>query len=84
MKVTLMGPDDDGKWFLADRRGNDFAVVEAWEDHPAAAKLLGWMPTDDEHNDETIEDARAFLLKHVGEDFTAPLHIANHFQQEGR
>ena len=37
MKVTLMGPDDLGYWFLDDENGNSFPSVERHEDHPQAA-----------------------------------------------
>ncbi len=40
MKVTLMGPDDLGRWYLADHHGNSFPFVERHEDHPQAAELF--------------------------------------------
>lgn len=83
MKVTLMGPDDEGRWVLADSKGNDFPLVEKWDDHPAAAKLLGWVPSqpDEEQSDEMIEEAQEFLMEHSGDDFKAPLHVAQFFEQ---
>ena len=79
MKVTLMGPDDQGFWYLTDASGRDFRIVDRWEDHPAAAKLFGWNPIDEVIDDEVIESAREFLLDHVGEEIVASLHIAQHF-----
>ena len=86
MKVTLMGPDDEGRWVLADYSGNEFPLVQQWEDHPSAAKLLGWEPSqpDEEQSDEMIEEAQEFLMEHSGEDFTAPLDVAEYFEQGGQ
>ena len=80
MKVTLMGPDDLGFWYLADYSGRDFRIVERWEDHAYAAKLLGWSPSSESlTTDELNEEAREFLMEHISDDITAPLHIAEHF-----
>lgn len=82
MKLTLMGPDDQGFWYLADRTGRDFRIIERREDHAAAAKLFGWSPSSDSlTTDQLNEDARGFLMENVGSEITAPLHIAERFSQ---
>jgi hypothetical protein len=80
MTLTLMGPDDQGFWFLADATGRDFRIVDRWEDHPAAAKLFGWVTPDESAGDEAIQAAREYLVEHVGDEITAPPHIALHFK----
>ena len=83
MKVTLMGPDDEGRFVLSDYNGNDFPLVEKWGDQPAAAKLLGWEPSSpDEQSDEVIEAAQEFLAEHTGEDFTAPPHVVQYLEEQ--
>jgi len=79
-KVTLMGPDDQGFWYLADATGRDFRIVEQWEDHPAAAQLFGWLRPGELTDDEAIEAAREFLLEHINDEIIAPPHIALHFK----
>jgi hypothetical protein len=81
-KLTLMGPDDQGFWYLVDATGRDFRIVEQLEDHPVAAKLFGWVTPDESADDEAIEDAREFLLEHVGDEVIAPPHIASRFMEE--
>lgn len=91
MKVTLMGPDDEGRWHLANSNGNDFCLVEKVEDHAYAAKLFGWVPCDEcnsdgtadcphKTSDEMIDEAREFLMENCGEEITAPRHIAEYFE----
>jgi len=92
MEVTLMGPDDEGRWHLADCNGIDFCIVQKPDDHPYAAKLFGWVPCDEceadgtadcahKSSDEMIEEAREFLTEHTGEEITAPRHIAEYFEE---
>jgi hypothetical protein len=80
MKLTLMGPDDEGCWFLSESTGREFKIVEKREDHAYAAKLFGWSPSSESlATDELNEEAREFLMEHIGEEITAPAHIAEHF-----
>jgi len=82
MKITLMGPDDQGFWYLSDYSGRDFRIVERWEDHAYAAKLFGWSPSSELlTTDELNEEAREFLMEHISDDITAPCHIAEHFDR---
>jgi hypothetical protein len=78
MKVTLAGPDDLGYWVLHDENGNAFPLVKRDEDHPAAARLFGWAPT--EGTDE-VEDARLWLLDHIGDEIEAPLAAVAYFRE---
>ena len=77
-----MGPGDLGHWFFTDDEGNSFPLVERHEDHPKGAALLGWKPpkgiTDEE---EIIQDALGWLMDHTGEDFDAPAHVTDFFQE---
>ncbi len=51
-----------------------------WEDHAYAAKLFGWSPSSESlTTDELNEEAREFLMEHISDEITAPLHIAEHF-----
>lgn len=80
MKLTLMGPDDQGFWFLADTNGRDFKIVEKWEDHASAAELFGWMPSSDSLTiDERNQEALDFLVGRISDEITAPPHIAEYF-----
>lgn len=80
MKLTLMGPDDQGFWFLADATGRDLKVVEKWTDHADAARLFGWSASSESISDyEQIEEAREFLMEHISDEITVPSHIAEHF-----
>ncbi|MBN8626691.1 MAG: hypothetical protein J0M17_14480 [Planctomycetes bacterium] len=64
MKLTLMGPDDQGCWFLSDATGQDFKIVEKWNDLSQAAKLLGWSPSSNSlTTDELNEEVREFLIQ---------------------
>ena len=82
MRVTLMGPDDLGRWYLADHHGNSFPFVERHEDHPRAAAMLGWQAPDGiSEKDAPITDALDWLMVHTGDDFTAPAHVAAFFRQ---
>ncbi len=82
MKVTLMGPDDLGFWFLVDENANSFPFVERHEDHPAAAAQLGWkVPKGVTSNEELIDSAIDFLMKNTGEDFKAPKHVVEFFEK---
>lgn len=79
MKVTLMGPDDSGHWFLCDDRGNSWQIVQSYNDYAPAAQLLGWEPVG--AGDELAQTALDFLLDHIGEDFNVPQHVADHFSE---
>ncbi len=82
MRVTLMGPDDLGRWYLADHNGNSFPFVERHEVHPRAAAMLGWQARDSITDPEAIvQDALDWLMVHSGDDFTAPAHVAAFFRQ---
>lgn len=80
MNVTLMGPNDQGHWFLADATGRDFRIVEKWDDHAYAAKLFGWSPSSNSlTTDELNEEARECLMERISDEITAPPHIAEYF-----
>jgi len=82
MKVTLMGPDDSGYWYLTDDEGNSFPFIECHEDHPTAAAMLGWKrPKDILDEEDIIMDALDWLMDHTGEDFKAPAHVKEYFKQ---
>lgn len=82
MIVTLAGPDDHGFWFLDDKSGRSFQLVESFEDHPSAAALLGWNAPESVTDEKAIIlDAIDWLNDHVSENFKAPLHIAEYFKQ---
>lgn len=82
MRVTLMGPDDLGFWFLVDENANSFPLVERHEDHPAAAAQLGWKaPKGVTGNEELIDSAIDFLMENTGEDFKAPKHVVEFFRK---
>ena len=82
MIVTLAGPDDHGFWFLVDRNGRSFQIVECFEDHPSAAELLGWKAPEGITDEKAIIlDAIDWLADHIGDDFKAPLHIAEYFKE---
>lgn len=82
MQVTLMGPGDLGHWFLTDDLGNSFPLIERHKDHPKGAVSLGWNPpkgfTDEE---ELINASIDWLTDHSGEDFEAPKHVVQYFEQ---
>lgn len=81
MKVVL-GVNDLGYWFLDDEDGNSFPLVERHEDHPAAAKLLGWRPRKEFKDEEArIHAAIDWLTARMGEDFKAPKHVVEYFEQ---
>lgn len=81
MKLTLVGPDDSGFWFLENQNGLSWQIVERWADHPAAAALFGWSAPDGATDDKQVESAREFLMENIGTEIEAPLHIAQHFEQ---
>ncbi len=82
MKVTLMGPDDLGFWFLNDDNGNSFPLVERHEDHPAAAALIGWKaPKGVTGEAALIDSAIDFLMAKTGKDFKAPKHVVKFFEK---
>lgn len=82
MKVTLAGPNDLGYWFLDDEDGNSFPLVERHEDHPVAAASLGWKPPKGVTDKEEIMTAAIdWLSDHAGEDFKAPKHVVQYFEQ---
>lgn len=81
MKLTLVGPDDSGFWFLEDAAGNAWQLVERWSDHAGAAALFGWVAPEGASDDERAESAREFLMERIGDSIQAPLHIAEYFEQ---
>lgn len=80
MQVTLMGPDDLGNWFLTDDDGNSYPFVACHDDH-LDAELLGWSRPVGLEDEEAIEIALDWLLKHTGEDFAASYLVAEYFEQ---
>lgn len=92
MKATLMGPDDQGCWYLCDGNGHDWPVVRDRKEHAYAARLFGWTAcecgqtngtTACEHRtvEEMLEEARAFLMDHIGDEIEPPRHIAAYFEE---
>jgi hypothetical protein len=81
MKLILVGPSDEGSWFLENQNGLSWELVERWSDHPGAAALFGWAAADGATDDEQAEAAREFLMENIGEQIEAPLHIAQHFEE---
>lgn len=82
MKVSLVGPDDLGYWFLHDANGNSFPLVESHDDHPAAAAQLGWKaPKGVTGKEALIDSAIDFLMENTGEDFKAPKHVVEFFKK---
>ena len=82
MRVTLMGPDDLGRWYLADHNGNSFPLVEHHEDHSKGAALLGWNAPERVTDQEKIIDiALDWLMDHTGEDFNAPAQVTDFFRE---
>ncbi len=80
MIVTLLGPDDLGAWFLADSDGNSYPFVASHEDH-LDAQFLGWQKPVGIEDEEAIMDALDWLMDHTGDDFDAPEHVIEHFNQ---
>ena len=81
MKLMLVGPTDEGFWFLENENGLSWQLVERWADHSVAAALFGWLALDGATDDEQAESAREFLMDNIGAEIEAPLHIAQHFEQ---
>lgn len=82
MKVTLVGPNDLGYWFLDDENGDSFPLVERHEDHPAAATLFGWTaPEGVTDEEEIIQDALEWLMDHISDEFAAPKHVEAFFKE---
>jgi len=82
MRITLMGPDDLGFWFVTDEKGRSFPLVERHEDHPKGAASLGWnVPKEITDEEKIIDSALNWLMDHTGEDFEAPLQVAEFFRQ---
>lgn len=82
MRITLMGPDDLGFWFVTNEKGRSFPLVERHEDHPQGAALLGWnAPEGVTDQEKIIDSALDWLRVHTGEDFEAPLQVAAFFRQ---
>lgn len=81
MKITLVGPDDCGFWFVENEHGMTWQLVEREENQPGAAALFGWTSLDGATDDEQVEAARAFLMENIGAEIEAPLHIATHFEE---
>jgi hypothetical protein len=84
MKLTLVGPDDSGFWFLENDNGLSWQLVERRTDHPGAAALFGWVAADGATEDEQAEAAREFLVENIGDQMEAPRHIATHFEEMER
>jgi hypothetical protein len=81
MNVSL-SHNDLGYFFLDDENGRSFPFVERHEDHPAAARMLGWKPPKGVTNEEEIINAAIdWLTDHAGEDFRAPKHVVQYFEQ---
>lgn len=84
MKVTLMGPDDLGYWFLTDDNGIAFPLVERRADLPGAASLFGWKaPEGMDDRDELAEDARLWLMDHISDEIEALRDVAEYFRKFG-
>lgn len=82
MRITLMGPDDLGRWCLTDESGRSFPLVERHEDHPKGSALLGWnAPEGITDEEEIIDSALDWLMDHSGDDFEAPPQVAEFFRQ---
>ena len=81
MKLTLVGPDDSGFWFLENQHGMTWQIVERWGDHPGAAVLFGWVAAEGATDDEQVGSAREFLMENIGAEIEAPLHIAQYFDE---
>jgi hypothetical protein len=84
MKLILVGPTDEGFWFLENEHGFSWQIVEQWTDHPGAAALFGWSAPDGVTDDEQAEAAREFLMDNIGAMIEAPRHIADHFEEMER
>ena len=85
MLVTLMGPTESGAWVLADHNGNNFSLVQRYEDHPEAASLFGWQaPAGVTDEEEIIQDALDWLMDHINEDIEAPKDVAEYFEESQR
>ena len=81
MKVTLTGPDDLGYWFLDNEDGCSFRLVDEWADLPGAASLFGWTaPEGCDDKDGLAENARLWLLDHIGDEIEAPKDVAEYFE----
>ena len=80
MIVTLMGPDDLGAWVLTDDDGNSYPFVSSHEDH-LNAQFFGWKKPDSIEEKEAIMDALDWLMEHSGEEFVAPQHVTEYFNQ---
>ena len=82
MKVTLMGPNDLGYFFLTDDNGNSYPLIDRHEDHPAAAALIGWKVPKGVMNEEAlIDSAIDWLMENTGEDYKAPKHVVEFFRK---
>lgn len=81
MKVTLVGPDDLGRWFLDDENGNSFPLVERHEEHPGAAAFFGWAAPDGLTDEEIIQDALDWLMENIGEEIEAPPDVRAYFEK---
>jgi hypothetical protein len=82
MNVTLAGPDGLGYWFLDDDKGRSFPLVNNWNDHIAAASMFGWTASEEaKDEDEIIEEARLWLMDHIGDAIKAPKDIEDYFRE---
>jgi hypothetical protein len=71
-----------GHWFLVDRDGNAYPLVQRHEDHPKAAALFGWKPPKRITDEEKIIDAAIdFLMDHIGDEIEAPKEAVEYFRQ---
>ena len=82
MKVELSCPGDLGHWYLVDRDGNAYPLVERHEDHPKAAALFGWTaPKGVMDEEEIIDNAIDFLMENIGEEIEAPKEVVEYFRE---
>ena len=82
MRITLMGPDDIGFWFVTDENGRSFPLVERHEDHSKGATLLGWnAPEGVTDQEEIIDSALDWLMEHSGDDFLASAQVTDFFRE---
>ena len=52
------------------------------EDHPAAAELFGWTaPEGITDQEEIIGSALEWLMDRIGDEITAPPHVADYFRE---
>ncbi len=80
MIVTLVGPDDQGCWFLHDEAGNNFCLVRDRIGYSASA-LIGWTASEDVTDEEVIiQEALDWMMEHF-DDFEAQPQIEAIFRE---